>query len=192
MVYHTLRMPSILQPVVPGAKPANQHGQTSEKPRLTATSVFLSFLLSATLVGLGERGLYDLNRFFNPFYQACNQARYLISGGESCPVEQHAVRQLLLHGYVSVPLFIIFLGLVLYLRQNRLATWQQALFRVSSAIAIVFGVQFLLEATLFLFRFYRTESWYFMLGIGAVLLMVLVVYTERRAARKKASGQAHH
>ncbi len=123
-----------------------------------ALSVFLSFLLTVTLVALGERGLYDLNRLYNPQYQACNQAQYLLTGGQSCQVESYAFKTLLFHSYVSFPLFVIFLGLMLYLRHHRLTTWQRALFRVSSSVAIIFGVQFLMEVILFLFHFHRIEA----------------------------------
>lgn len=170
-------------------------GQTMHakpKEHLTAMSVFLSFLLTVTLIGLGQRGIYDLNRLYNPEYQVCNQAEYLLSVGKSCAIEKYAFQTVLFHSYVSFPLFLIFLSLMLYLRHHRLNTWQKAMFRVSSAVAIFFGLEFLIEVTIYLFRFYRIAAWYFFLTILALLLVWLLIYNERRSSKKKAAGQAHH
>ncbi|MBI5466356.1 MAG: hypothetical protein HY974_03645 [Candidatus Kerfeldbacteria bacterium] len=165
--------------------------QTTGREHLTTAGVFLSLLLGVTLVGLGQRGLYDLNRLYNPHYQVCNQARYILSGGDSCPVETYAFKTVLLHSYLSLPLFLIFLGLMLYLRTHRLNTWQKAMFRVSNGVAIFFGVEFLLELIIYLFQYHRIVGWYFSLTVTATLLIVLVIYIERRAARKKAAS-GHH
>lgn len=154
--------------------------------------VFLSLLLALTLIALGERALYDLNRLYNPHYAECNQTLYLITRGESCPVERHAFQQLLLHSYVSLPLFLIFLGLMLYLRHRRLSTWQRALFRVSSTVAIVFGVQFVLEVAIYLFRFHKNIAWYFIFILSALVLTTLMIYIERKNAKKKAAALSSH
>ena len=179
-----------LQPVSAGSNySSSAHGATKE--RLTATGVFLSLLLGITLVGLGQRGLYDLNRLYNPHYEACNKASYLLSPGVSCSVETYAFKTVLLHSYLSLPLFLIFLGLMLYLRPHRLNTWQKAMFRVSNGVSIFFGVEFLLELVIYLFQYHRIVGWYFSLTTLAVLLTILVIYIERRSAKKKAAA-GHH
>ncbi len=175
--------------------PPVQHTPHLSKPKdhLTPLSVFLALLLAATLIALGERGLYDLNRLYNPQYQSCNQGSLLPTlGGESCAAEHYIFTSLLLHSYVSLPLFVFFLALMLFLRNRRLGTWQRALFRVSNTVAIVFGLQFLFEVTLYLFRFHRITAWYFFLTVLALFLITLVIYLERKQARKKAAaGSAH-
>jgi len=176
----------VLQPVNVSGHNKVHHKPTKE--RLALSSVFLSLLLAITLIGLGQRGLYDLNRLFNPHYQVCNQARYLLSVGDSCPWEQYAFNTVLLHSYLSLPLFVLFLGLVIWLRKRRLATWQTALYRVSNGVAIFFGVEFILEVIIYLFQYHQVVGWYAALGITAILLIVLVVYIERRNAAKKAAG----
>ena len=177
-------------------QPISQHtghgaAKAVPKERLTTMSVFLSLLLAVTLVGLGQRGLYDLNRVYNPHYQVCNQASYLLTRGDSCPIEKYALQQVVLHSYLSLPLFLVFLGLTLYLRRRRLSTWQKAMFRVTSAVSIFFGVEFLLELIVYLFQYHHITGWYFSLGVAAILLIVLVIYIERRETRKKAAG-GHH
>lgn len=161
------------------------------KERLTATSVFLAFLLTLALIGLGQRGLYDLNRYYNENYRVCNTAQYLLSAGESCPVEDYAFKAVLLHSYISFPLFIIFLILVLYLRHRRLTTWQRAMFRVSGVVSVFFGIEFLLETSIYLFQYHTEIGWYFALSVMAILLAILLVILERRQATRKANG-AHH
>ncbi len=177
---------SPLQPVLPGKHPTSRPAPARE--RLTGTSVLLAFLLTITLISLGERGLYDLNRLYNPHYYECNQAAFLISRGESCPAEEFAFQNVLLHSYVSFPLFVIFLILMLYLRHHRLNTWQRALFRVSGIVSIFFGLQFLAEAIIFLLKFHYLVGIYVSLVLGAVVLSVLVIYLERREAQKRLSN----
>lgn len=174
--------------------PISHHQVAHSKPKdhLTTMSIFLSFILTVVLIGLGWRGLYDLNRIYNPHYGVCNQAKYILTVGESCQVEQYAFKTVLLHSYVSLPLFLIFLGLMLYLRHHRLNTWQRAMFRVSSAVTIFFGVEFIAEVTIYLFQFYRIIAWYFLLGMSAALCIWLVIYLERRQVRKKVAGQIQH
>lgn len=174
--------------------PVNANQQTSTrlvstKERLTVTSILLSFLLSVILISLGERALYDLNRLYNPHYNACNQAAFLITAGESCPAEQFAFQNVLLHSYVSLPLFVIFFVLMLYLRHHRLNTWQKALFRVSGVVSIFFGLQFLAEAIIYLLRFHYLMGIYVTLVLSAVFLAGMVIYLERRAAKKRVASQ---
>lgn len=179
---------------MPTLQPVNQNLRSSQRPmpvkeRLTGASVLLSFLLTVTLLGLGERGLYDLNRMYNPHYYTCNQAAFLITVGESCPAEEFAFQNVLLHSYVSFPLFVIFLVLMLYLRHHRLNTWQKALFRVSGIVSIFFGLQFLAEAVIFLLKFHYLIGIYVTLVLGAIVLATLVIYLERRAAKKRSLNQ---
>jgi hypothetical protein len=179
-------MPNLL-PVQTGSSSQVAHGPTP-KEHMTATGVFLSVLLAFTLIGLGERLLYDLNRLNNPHYRECNPTVIIFSRGSSCAMEQYAFKQVLLHSYVSFPLFVLFLALVLYLRHHRLATWQKALFRASGAVSIFFGVQFLAEMIIYLFRFHRLVGVYVSYGLGAILLATLIVYIERREAKRKAAA----
>jgi len=172
----------------------SQTSQQSARPpapkeRLTGTSVLLSLFLTLILIILGERGLYDLNRLFNPHYQDCNQANFLITRGDSCPAEQFAFQNVLLHSYVSFPLFVIFLILMLYLRHHRLNTWQKALFRVSGVVSIFFGLQFIAEAIIFLLKFHYLVGIYVTLVLAAIMVAALVIYLERRAAKKRSAAQ---
>ncbi|MBU1038624.1 hypothetical protein KKC17_00075 [Patescibacteria group bacterium] len=175
-------------------QPVSGASHKSNKPRkeqMALSSVFLSVLLAVALIGLGQRGLYDLNRLYNPHYQVCNQANYLLSAGESCLWETYAFKTVLLHSYLSLPLFLIFLGLVFYFRKRRLGTWQTALYRVSNGVAIFFGVEFILEVIVYLFQYHKVAAWYTSLGLAALLLAILVVYIERRRAFNKKTGQGH-
>lgn len=177
-----------LQPVSHHPSSHQEHAKPV-KERMLPSTVFLALILAFTLIGLGQRGLYDLNRLYNPHYLLCNQASYLLSAGESCPTEQYAFRQVLIHSYLSLPLFVFFLGLVLVLRKHRLNTWQKALWRVSAAVAIYFGVEFLLEVIIYLFQFHYIVGWYVSLTIAAVLLSILVILIEIKKAKK---GGGHH
>ena len=72
----------VLEPVSSASQASHgnrDHG-SSAKERLTGASVFASLLLAGTLIALGERGIYDLNRLFNPHYEVCNQRSFLFSG----------------------------------------------------------------------------------------------------------------
>lgn len=179
-----------LQPVRPVSKLSNN--SLSAKPvkeHMLPLTVFLSLVLAVTLIGLGQRGLYDLNRLYNPHYKVCNQASYLLTIGESCPTREYAFRQVLLHSYLSLPLFVFFLSLALFLRKRRLNTWQRALWRVSAAVAIYFGVEFALEIIVYLFQFHRIVGWYVSLITTAILLAVLVIFIEIKKAKKNKSAQ---
>lgn len=181
-------IPSVMNQ--PAAGSSASHSKVKE--HLSSLGVFLSFLLTVTLIAIGQRGIYDLNRLYNPDYLLCNQAQYLLTAGKSCPVEKYAFQTVLFHSYISVPLFVIFLSLMLYLKRHRLNPWQKAMFRVSGAVAIFFGVEFLFEVTIYLFRFYRIAAWYFSLTAVAMLLVWLLIYNERRHAKQKAAAQTHH
>lgn len=181
---------------MPNLTPIGQGGShvartAPTKEHLATPSIFLSFLLVLTLIGLGERLLYDLNRLYNPHYEACNHAAFIFSVGGSCPTEQYAFQQVLLHSYVSFPLFVIFLILVLYLRRRRLSTWQKALFRVSSVVSIFFGIQFLAEAIIYLFKFHHLVGVYVSYTLGAILLTAMVIYIEHKQAKKRSASQSH-
>lgn len=173
----------------------NLHQSTHVPPpkeKLTGISILLSLFLAIILIILGERGLYDLNRLFNPHYNDCNQAAFLITRGASCPAENFAFQNVLLHSYVSFPLFVIFLILMLYLRHHRLNTWQRALFRVSGVVSIFFGLQFLAEAITYLLKFHTLVGIYVTLVLVATILIYLVIYLERRASKKRAAQQTRH
>lgn len=164
---------------------------TSPKERLTTLSVFLSFFLTLSLIALGQRALYDLNRVYNPNYRVCNQADYVLSVGESCPIEAYAFKTVLLHSYITLPLSLLSLFLMLYLRNRRVNTWKRALYHVTTAVVLMFSIQFLIEVGIYLFSYYPTIGWYYTLGLISLLLIVLVIYLERKAARAKAHGGGH-
>ena len=174
-------------------QPVSQSGGHSSpskptKCQMSPGTVFLSAVLFLTLIGLGQRGLFDLNRLYNPHYRVCNTASYLWSMGDSCPTEQYAFRTVLIHSYLSLPLFVLFLGLSLVLRRRRLNTWQSALWRVSIWVAVFFGIEFLLELFIYLFQFHRVLGWYASLVTASVFLAILVIIIEHNRARKKSGG----
>lgn len=181
----------VLETIQPGAHSNEHTHSTPTKEKLTGISVFLSLLLAGTLISLVERGIYDLNRLYNPHYEACNQRTFLISRGASCPVEEFALKQVLLHSYVSFPLFLVFFIFMLALRKRRLSTWQRALFRVSGVVSVFFGIQFLAELLIYLFQFHHIVGVYTAYLLGVITLVSFVIVLERRNARKRAQGTRH-
>ncbi|GEM_PF-1534776 len=186
---------SPLQPV--SSDPSSYHHSPAPKRRekLTAASVFLSLLLAVFLVGLGERGIYDLNRLLNPLYSQCQPSKYLIITDRACQVEMFALKTVLFHSYVSVPLFLLFLFITIFLRRRRRQTWQEAIFRVTGVVVFVFGLQLLLEVTFYLFQYHRLIAWYFSFGAGIISAIWLVIHLERRQEAKrlaKHQGGDHH
>lgn len=172
-----------LQPVQHQAH--HQPAHAPRKDKLTAASVFLSLLLAIFLIALAERAVYDVNRIFNPLYGQCNPSRYLIISDSVCQVEKFAMQTVLFHSYVTFPVFLLFLVLALIFKRNHKQTWQSALYRVSAVVALVFGLQLLLECTFYLFHYHRLIAWYFVFGMGVITTIWLVVYLERQQEKKR-------
>lgn len=168
-------------------------GHTATKTeKLSFFGLILACFLTITLIGLGQRGLYDVNRVFNPHYTVCNQkVVFTYENVLTCPTSEYALKTVLLHSYVTFPLFAIFFILALILRKRKLNSWQRALFRVSGIISIFFGLEFLLEVVIYLFKYYKTIGWYFTLGMTALLIVILLVYIEHKHSLKKAAAHGH-
>lgn len=178
---------------LPPAGSGSSHGSTShtasKTEKLTFFGLLLACFLTVTLMGLGQRGLYDVNRVFNPHYAVCNQkAVFTYENVLTCPTESYALKTVLLHSYVTFPLFAVFLIVALVLRQRKLNSWQRALFRVSGVTSIFFGLEFLLEVVIYLFKYHKTIGWYFTLGVVALLIIILLVYIEHKQNLKKAAS----
>lgn len=161
------------------------HHQEQKKEKLAPLSVFLSLILMMFFIALGERATYDVNRLFNPTYNNCNPSRYLIISDRACQVEYSGLNTLLFHSYVTLPIFLLFLIVMLVFRKRRLPTWHEALYRVAGMMALVFGLQFLLEITFYLFQYYPLAAWYFAFTAGIIAVVSLVVHLERKRTQKR-------
>lgn len=178
-----------MSPLLPAATGAPHHGtpHPEHKDKLMATSVFLSLLLTIFVIALGERAAYDVNRLFNPSYGSCNPPRYLVISDRVCQVLDNGLQNLLFHSYVTVPIFLIALGLMVYFKHRRAGVlWHEALYRVAGMVMLVFGLQILLEVTFYLFQYHPLVAWYFTFIAGITVASALVVYIERRQAEKRA------
>ncbi|MFH1111759.1 MAG: hypothetical protein V1712_01675 [Patescibacteria group bacterium] len=172
---------------------SNQHHHKPVKPvipeKLTITAIFLSVILVLTLMVLQIKGLYDINRYFNPHYQVCTQVlsdpEYSAPEYSECNVESYAWQRILLWSYLSGALFLIYLILTLIFRKRQRYTWQRALFYVFTVLTYFAAVVILIYLNYYLFQFYKDIAWYFSLGIIVILSIILVIYIERRRAQKK-------
>lgn len=180
---------------LPPAGHSSSHGSSSHSnktEKLTFFGLMLACFLTITLIGLGQRGLYDVNRVFNPHYVVCNQrAVFTYQNVLTCPTETYAFKTVVLHSYITFPVFLVFLILALILRKRKLNSWQRALFRVSGVVSIFFGLEFLLEVVIYLFKYHKTIGWYFTLGVAAVLIIILLVYIEHRQSLKNTAAHGH-
>lgn len=166
------------------------------KDKLNPASVFLSLVLALFIIALGERATFDVNRLFNPTYKDCTPPQYLIISDRVCQAENNGLQNLLFHSYVTVPLFLLALGLMFYFKHRRNGRlWYEALYRVAGMAMFVFGLQILLEITFYLFQYHPLVAWYFIFIAGSTVIVTLVVYIERRQALKRAlrrgSAAAH-
>ncbi len=153
------------------------------KPKVSAGAIFFSVIFTLTMMILQVRGLYDINRFFNPHYQVCLEAGY--STEVTCPDADYALQQVLWWSYLSVPLFIIFFILALVLRKKFTHGWQRAFFITFIILSYFLGIEILIYLTVYLFQYHKDIAWYSTLGTLALLSVVLIIWLERRQAVKR-------
>lgn len=172
---------------------SNQPHHKPTKPvipeKLTITAITLSVILVLALVVLQIKGLYDINRYFNPHYQVCTQQLTEPGYGE-CSGEDYAWQRVLLWSYLSGGLFLIYLTLALTFKKRKSYTWQVALFRIFTILTFFAAVVMILYLNQYLFEYHQDIAWYVALGTIVILSLVLVIYIERRRLQKKIAGKA--
>ncbi len=156
--------------------------------KLTVTAITLSVILVLALMMLQIKGLYDINRYFNPYYQVCTQPLTEPGYGE-CSGEAYALQRILLWSYLSGALFIIYLVLALVFRKRRNYTWQVVLFRVFTVLTFFAAAVIILYLNHYFFEYHQDIAWYVALGLIVILSVMLVIYLERRRAQKKLAGK---
>lgn len=148
-----------------------------KKKSLPAAAAWLVILLVATLLFLQGRGMYDVNRLFNPNYLTCISDVGSVGGCDQYYYHWHRV---IAWSYVSLPLFLIYLVLSLLLRKKHNATWQRAFFGAFVFLTLAVAAIIFAYITNFLFQFHRMLSWYVLFGVAAALLVALLIYIDKK------------
>ncbi len=160
------------------------------KIKVSPSTIFFAVIFTLSMMILQVRGLYDINRFFNPHYQICQEAAYRTE--VICPDADYALQRVLWWSYFNVPLFILFIILALVLRKNFTHGWQRALFIVFTMMSYFLGVEILIYFTIYLFQYHKDIAWYFTLGTLALLSVILVIWIERKQATKRLAKTESH
>lgn len=149
----------------------------SKKAKASWVAVLLVIILTMVLVGLGERLMFDLNRWFNPAYSQYGGRAYTTSSiydateGRVYDQEAYELYRLGIHTAFAIPVLLATF-LVYYIvnykkpwSPKRLVVWPYFIFAIWMMIHLVF------ETFYFLIRQYQT------LGIYVVLILLVVLFT---------------
>ncbi len=150
---------------------------------LEPVAVFLVILFTILVLALIGRGMYDVDRLFNPNYSTCTSEGL---SGASCNSYYYYWNRDLHWSYITVPLGVFFLILAINVRKRKHLLWHKAFF--SSFVVLtstMAGVTFYYVAH-FLFTFQRMIAWYFLFGAGVILILSLILYIDRK---NKPSGE---
>jgi len=170
-----------------GAIPEQNFPHNSgEKIMLAPLVAFLVILFVLTLLVLQARGMYDVNRLYNPNYASCvNQLESL-----DCNNYYFFWNRALNWSYVAVPLFAIYLALALTLRKKKHIMWQKGFFRALVFLTFLNATLIAVYISHFLFTFHRMLAWYVLFGAAAALILALVIYLDRRNRKKSEPEEA--
>lgn len=156
-----------------------------KKEKLSAWSIFFSILLIAVFVIIGELAFRDLNRYFNPLYDSCKELKEVtFQVVNECDAMRYELNRLFLHADFVVPLLI--LGFIIYLltRRKNLKSYLRVL-KFSYYVFIAWiSVHLIAEGEYFLMKHYKTIGIYAVLFTLAILLIVLIIYIQRKINKR--------
>ncbi len=161
------------------------------KVRVSWVSILFVVILTIVLIILGERFLFDLNRWFNPAYDQYGYHSYIYSSTpekvlqypnrtQTFTLQDYEARRLAIHGAFVIP--VLLAGFLLYFWLNfrkekstkYIIAWPYFIFSIWMVIHLV------IEALYFLIKQYKAAGLYVVLIILAGLLTWLIIFAEKR------------
>ncbi|MDZ7798094.1 MAG: hypothetical protein U5L76_00580 [Patescibacteria group bacterium] len=184
-------MDNYIQPVKKENK--NDEGNEEEKEeeeekklknQYSAWGIFFGILLFIVFVIIWELGLHDLPRFFNPYYEVCQNSGYQVVQ-KFCDIKQYEIIRLLLHFCLLVPLLMVIIVVNHTNQGKKMKSYNRILL-----LAYFFSILFLLthvfvEFAYYLFRYYREIGNYVVLSVIAIAFVFLIVYLQKRFNKSK-------
>ncbi|MFA5135154.1 MAG: hypothetical protein WC505_05235 [Patescibacteria group bacterium] len=159
-----------------------------KKHRVSWVAVLLVIILVLVLIGLGERFMFDLNRWFNP---ACSQfcdysyrTTSLVQSSTTYDRESYELYRLLIHTAFVIP--VLLGAFLLYFVQHfkkswspkRLVLWPYLIFSLWMTLHLVF------ETFYFLIKQYKTLGIYIVLVLLVGLLTWLALFIQKKYHEK--------
>lgn len=166
-----------------------------EKERISGFVMFLSFILIASIMVMGEFAFRDSNRLLNPYAKSCQNtkqtATQFLSGAKpkhipnDCDLEKYERARLIIHADIAVPILLI--GLIIYFFTRRRK--KQGAARVLYVSGMIFwmwiGVRLVFETELYFIKHHPLIGKYIVFGSIVIVVSILIIYIQR-IMRKKA------
>jgi len=166
------------------AKASADKEEKKLKQQYSAWGIFFGVLLFIVLVTMWELGLHDLPRFFNPYYEVCQNSGYQVVQN-FCDMKQYEIIRLLLHFCLLVPLLMIII-VVNYANQGKKMKSYNKILLISYFFSIlVLLTHIFVEFAYYLFRYYREIGNYVVLTVIAIAFIFLIVYLQKRFNKPK-------
>jgi len=156
-----------------------------KKEKLSSWSIFFSILLMAVFIIIGERVFRDLNHYFNPLYNSCQELKDVtLQPVNECDIMRYEFNRLFLHADFVVPLLI--LGFIIYLLSRRkiLKSYLRVLILSYYIFIAWISIHFIAEGEYFLMKHYKVIGIYAILFTLAILLVILIIYIQRKINKR--------
>lgn len=174
-------MPENILNTIPPAPPP-------KRPSVSWVAVLFVIFLTIVLIVIGERFLFDLNRWLNPAYSQyggysrlySNDYEQYVSPTKVYNRESYELYQLLIHTGFVIPVLLaaFLLYFLLHYKKDknpkRIIAWPYFIFSVWVLLHLV------IETFYFLIKEYETLGLYVVLIVLAVLLTWLILFVQRR------------
>lgn len=168
------------------------------KHRISVLSVLLTIVLTIVLIILGERILYDINRYFNPAYDRFGlapqglmqeliptaNAKTISADGTfiepTYSTKDYETYRLLLHTAIIIPIFLLSFLFYYFLRFKRRSSPYQIISWAYLFFAFWMMIHLLGELGIYMISHYKTAGVYFVLGILIAMFTTLIILIQKR------------
>jgi hypothetical protein len=168
----------------------------TKKEKISPWSIFFSILLTAVLITIGEFGLRDSNRVFNPYYETCyvkisfssiNLFQRVGAPQTSCDLKAYEGTSLLLHADIVAPLLLIGLAIIFIIRKKKLASYIRVIFLTCAIFVVWMSIRIIYETESFLVKHYPLAGKYVVFLTIAAVCALLIITIQNKIRQKPAA-----
>lgn len=189
--------------ILPRQTPAGTNAPTEPKHKISVVGIILAFFLFFALVLLGERIIFDLNRYINPVVQKVESSSDYYSSGygnrsyemysseksglsnvkiyyKSSDKSGYTAYKLLIHSAFIIPVFLlVFLFYYLYIVKNANYNFKAVTYAYF-AFAFWMIIHLLGELGIYIVDQFQNAAVYIILGFLVIIMTVLALFIQKK------------
>ncbi len=193
-------VPIFEQPIIEQQSQKQPQQKQPLKEKISPWTIFLTILIIAVMITLGEFAFRDINELFNPLHDQCGtetsislEYPYNFSRTEPaesvCNLQGYEQTRLILHADLAVPLILFSALIFLFIRGRKLGPSRKAIFYALVIFSGWLTARIVIETEHYFVKHHPLIGKYIVGMTIIIVLTVLIVFIQRMIRKKIQSNK---